>query len=76
MKRVIFRETLINALENYEALLRLYNEKLCSDIDSVIRYVEVCNMQIKKCIDSYSKGMYSVAYQCIDDILSDTLYDE
>ena len=71
-----FRETLINALENYEALLRLYNEKLCSDIDSVIRYVEVCNMQIKKCIDSYSKGMYSVAYQCIDDILSDTLYDD
>ena len=71
-----FRETLINALENYEALLRLYNEKLCSDIDSVIRYVEVCNMQIKKCIDSYSKGMYSVSYQCIDKILSDTLYDD
>ncbi len=71
-----FKEVLSQALEHYTTLLEIYNERLSPNIEDVISCVRKCNVEIKKCINSYFRGMYSVAYQCIEKILSDTLYND
>lgn len=71
-----FRDVLVGALESYVDLLELHKKELCPDIDDVIIYVKSCNIKIETCIEAYFEGMYSVAYQCIEEILSDVLYSD
>lgn len=71
-----FRDVLVGALESYVDLLELHKKELCPDIDDVISYVKLCNIKIETCIEAYFEGMYSVAYQCIEEILSDVLYSD
>ena len=54
-------------IEKYKAILG-------PDIDDIIIKVEECNNYLKESVNYYYEGMYSLAYESIAKILSDSLY--
>lgn len=62
-------DVLSKTLERYISLLESNKKNLGPDKDEIINYVQECNNKINKCIESYFEGMYSEAYNLINDIL-------
>lgn len=69
-----FREGLSCTLDAYVSLLKKYKAILGPDIDDIIIKVEECNNYLKESVNYYYEGMYSLAYESIAKILSDSLY--
>ena len=72
-----FRKDLTDALEEYILLLRNNKDvRNMPNIDQIIGTVEHFNHNIIESVHLYYKGMYSSAYKQIEDILSNSLYND
>ena len=70
-----FKCVLSNALNKYHSLLEKYKSELTSNMDDVIFIVDKSIETINQCVKSYYEGMYSHAYNLLEQILSDSIYE-
>lgn len=70
-----FKYVLSNALSKYHSLLERYKTELTSNMDDVIPIVDKSIETINQCVKSHYEGMYSQAYNLLEQILSDPIYE-
>ena len=70
-----FKCVLSKALSEYHSLLEEYKTELISNMDDVIPFVDKSIAIINQCAKSYYEGMYSHAYNLLEQILSDPIYE-